>query len=116
MLNSVLILFALAAVAPGLQRLLRHRTGTILAVVPAALFGWFLSGLDDVTRGEAWTQSWAWVEGLGIDLAFRLDPFEARIRLQVLKDRQEILDRDLNIRLDPRTMLLVTTVATRPGR
>jgi hypothetical protein len=51
-----------------------------------------------------------------IDLAFRLDPFEDRVRLQVLKDRQEILDRDLNIRLDPRTMLLVTTVATRPGR
>ena len=73
MLTPVLILFALAAIAPGLQRALRERTGTILAVGPAALFAWFVTGLDDVTRGEAWVQSWTWVEELGIRLAFRLD-------------------------------------------
>jgi multicomponent Na+:H+ antiporter subunit A len=73
MLTPVLILFALAAAAPGLQRLLRERTGTILAAGPAALFGWFVAGLDDLTRGEAWAQSWTWVEDLGIRLAFRLD-------------------------------------------
>jgi len=73
MLTSVLILFALAAVAPGLQRLLRERAGTVLGVVPAVLFGWFLTGLDDVTRGEAWVQSWTWVEELEIRFAFRLD-------------------------------------------
>ncbi|MBW2471897.1 MAG: DUF4040 domain-containing protein, partial [Deltaproteobacteria bacterium] len=73
MLTSVLILFTLAALAPGLQRVLRERTGTVLAVGPAALFGWFVTGLDDVTRGEAWVQSWSWVEELGIRFAFRLD-------------------------------------------
>ncbi len=73
MLTPVLLLFALAAIAPGLQRLLRDRTGTVLAVVPAALFGWFLTSLDAVTRGEAWAESWAWVEALGIRLSFRLD-------------------------------------------
>jgi len=73
MLTSVLILFALAAIAPGLLRVLRDRTGTVLAVAPAALFGWFVTGLDDVTRGDAWVQSWTWVEELGIRFAFRLD-------------------------------------------
>jgi multicomponent Na+:H+ antiporter subunit A len=73
MLIPVVILFALAAIAPGLQRVLRERTGTVLAVGPAALFGWFVTGLDDVTRGEVWAQSWTWVDGLGIRLAFRLD-------------------------------------------
>ena len=73
MLTPVLILFALAAIAPGLQRVLRERTGTVLAAGPAALFAWFVTGLDDVTRGDAWVQSWTWVEELGIRFAFRLD-------------------------------------------
>jgi multicomponent Na+:H+ antiporter subunit A len=73
MLTPVLILFALAAIAPGLQRVLRERTGTVLAAGPAALFAWFVTGLDEVTRGEAWVQSWTWVEELGIRFAFRLD-------------------------------------------
>jgi multicomponent Na+:H+ antiporter subunit A len=73
MLIPVLTLFALAALAPGVHRVLRERTGTLLAVVPAGLFGWFLTGLEDVSRGEAWVQSWTGVEGLGIRLAFRLD-------------------------------------------
>ncbi len=73
MLTPVLILFALAAMAPSLQRVLRDRTGTFLSAVPAALFAWFVTALDDVTRGEAWGQSWTWVEELGIRFAFRLD-------------------------------------------
>jgi multicomponent Na+:H+ antiporter subunit A len=73
MLIPVLILFALAAASPGAHRVLRERTGTLLAVVPAGLFGWFVTGLEDVSRGEAWVQSWSWVEGLGIRFAFRLD-------------------------------------------
>ena len=73
MLVSVLCLFVLAALAPGLHRVLRERSGTLLALGPAALFAWCVTALDDVTRGEAWMESWAWVEGLGIALAFRLD-------------------------------------------
>lgn len=41
-----------------------------------------------------------------VDLAFRLDPHEAKIRLHVLKDRERMLDEDLHVVLDPRTMLL----------
>jgi hypothetical protein len=42
-----------------------------------------------------------------VDLAFLLDPREAKIRLQVVKDRQQMMDRDLNLLLDPQTLLLV---------
>jgi len=41
-----------------------------------------------------------------VDLAFRLDPHNAKIRLKVLKDNDQVVDEDLNIQLDPKTMLL----------
>ncbi len=40
------------------------------------------------------------------DLAFRLDSYDAKIRLHVLKDHKQMLDEDLHIMLDPQTMLL----------
>lgn len=43
-----------------------------------------------------------------IDTAFSLDPYDAKIRLHVLKDYQKMLDEDLNILLDPKTLLLET--------
>jgi len=46
-------------------------------------------------------------------LALRLQPQDARIRLHVLKDNDEVLDRELNILLDPRTLLLVTGVGAK---
>ena len=48
-----------------------------------------------------------------VDLAFRLDQRAAKVRLHVLKDREAMLDKDLNILLDPETLLLVTGVAPR---
>ena len=45
-----------------------------------------------------------------VDTAFRLDPQDAKIRLQIAKDRQEMLSKDLNVLLDPRTLLLTTGV------
>jgi len=45
------------------------------------------------------------LEGL-TDLAFRLDSHDAKVRLHVLKDHQQMLDEDLHILLDPQTMLL----------
>jgi hypothetical protein len=42
-----------------------------------------------------------------VDLAIRLDPHDARIRLHVLKDGDEMVDRDLNLLLDPESQLLV---------
>jgi hypothetical protein len=46
-----------------------------------------------------------------VDLAFRLDQHQAKVRLHVVKDRHEMLDKDLNILLDPESLLLVTGVA-----
>ncbi len=45
-----------------------------------------------------------------VDTAFRLDPQDAKIRLRVAKDREEILDEAMNVLLDPRTLLLTTGV------
>lgn len=50
-----------------------------------------------------------------VDLAFRLDSHDTRVRLHIVKDRQEMLDKDLNVLLDPETLLLVTGVAARRG-
>lgn len=41
-----------------------------------------------------------------VDLGFRLDAHDAKVRLHVLKDHQEMLDEDTHILLDPQTMLL----------
>jgi len=48
-----------------------------------------------------------------VDLAFRLDPQNAKVRLRVLKDNEEVIDKDLNILLDPQTLLLTTGVGAR---
>ncbi len=40
------------------------------------------------------------------DLAFRLDSHDAKVRLHVLKDHQQMLDEDLHILLDPQSLLL----------
>lgn len=41
-----------------------------------------------------------------VDMAFRLDPHESKVRLHILKDREKLLDEDLHILLDPQTQLL----------
>jgi hypothetical protein len=41
-----------------------------------------------------------------VDLAFRLDSHDSKVRLHILKDRDKMLDEDLHILLDPQTMLL----------
>lgn len=48
-----------------------------------------------------------------VDLAFRLDPHGSKIRLHVVKDQQQIVNQDLNIQLDPQTLLLVTGVGAK---
>lgn len=48
-----------------------------------------------------------------VDLALRLDPHDAKIRLHVVKDREQMVGRDLNVLLDPQTLLLVSGVGCR---
>lgn len=45
-----------------------------------------------------------------VDVAFSLAPHDARVRLRVLKDHDQMLDKDLNILLNPKTLLLKTGV------
>ncbi len=45
-----------------------------------------------------------------VDTAFRLDPQDAKVRLHVAKDRNKMLAQDLNVILDPRTLLLETGI------
>jgi hypothetical protein len=48
-----------------------------------------------------------------VDTAFSLVPQDAKIRLHVLKDSRKMLDQDLNVLLDPTTLLLVTGFGAR---
>jgi hypothetical protein len=48
-----------------------------------------------------------------VDIAFVLDPQDAKVRLQVAKDSDRMLAQDLNVVLDPRTLLLETGVGAR---
>lgn len=48
-----------------------------------------------------------------VDVAFSLDPYDAKVRLHIIKDKEKIVDRDMNILLDPQTLLLVPGVAAK---
>jgi len=48
-----------------------------------------------------------------VDVAFRLDPQEAKVRLHVVKDREQMVEKDLNVLLDPQTLMVVSGVAAR---
>jgi hypothetical protein len=48
-----------------------------------------------------------------VDIAFRLDPQDAKVRLHVAKDRDEMLGLDLNVVLDPKTLLLETGIGAK---
>jgi hypothetical protein len=48
-----------------------------------------------------------------VDVAFSLAPQDAKIRLQVLKDNDRMIEKSLNILLHPQTLLLVTGVAAK---
>jgi hypothetical protein len=48
-----------------------------------------------------------------VDIAFRLDPQDAKVRLHVAKDRNKMLAQDLNVVLDPRTLLLETGIGAK---
>ncbi len=45
-----------------------------------------------------------------VDLAFSLDPHDNRVRLRVIKDQDEVVNKDLNILLNPKTLLLKSGV------
>jgi len=83
MLVPVLVLFLLAVLAPTLDRALGRRAGVVLAVVPALLFAHFARWLPGVAGGAVPVESWPWVPGLGITLAFRADGLALLLALLV---------------------------------
>jgi hypothetical protein len=48
-----------------------------------------------------------------VDIAFLLVPNDAKVRLQVVKDTSEMLAQELNVVLDPRTLLLDTGIGAK---
>lgn len=70
---AVLSGFLLALVVPWLPGLERRGWGWAMAVLPAALAGWFTTFVPDVLAGTVVRESHTWVEELGIRFAFRLD-------------------------------------------
>lgn len=73
MLAPVLILFAAAALAGVVCRATGGRGTVALAAVPALLLAHFARLLPLVASGGVREESWPWVPGLGVRLAFRLD-------------------------------------------
>ncbi len=70
---AVLSGFAVALIAPLLQRLLGRRTGYVLAGLPFGLAVYFAGHLPAIGRGETLSASLAWVPMLGVNLSFYLD-------------------------------------------
>jgi len=73
MLTAILSGFVLALLAPWVHRIARGATGWVLALLPLGLAAFFASHAGAVAAGAPVTARVAWVPGLGIELAFRLD-------------------------------------------
>ncbi len=74
LLWAVLSGFLLAFAAPFLRRLAGPMTGWLLALLPAALFLYFLGFLDPVSQGGPVKETTPWVPLFGgIDLSFYVD-------------------------------------------
>ncbi|TVP83238.1 MAG: Na(+)/H(+) antiporter subunit A, partial [Thioalkalivibrio sp.] len=73
MLYAILSTFALAALAPWVHRLTGRFSGWVLALLPAALFVYFLSFLPEISAGEAVVLVTPWMPGLDIQLSFLVD-------------------------------------------
>ena len=74
MIAALLVLHLGAAiVAPALIRLGGNRGFAALAVVPALTAGWAATRLGSAGSSAPHTESYEWVQGLGMNLAFRMD-------------------------------------------
>lgn len=83
MLIAVLSGFALAAVAPLLHRLARRYIGWVMALLPLALFGWFLNQDAAIAAGAHLQETTPWVPHFGVSLSFYLDGLSLLMALLV---------------------------------
>lgn len=65
--------FLLAALIPGLRRILGERVALAAALLPLGLTVWFAAQAAAVWSGTVLSESTPWLDGLGVHLAFRLD-------------------------------------------
>jgi len=82
-LLAVLSGFALAALAPLICRAVRGRAGWLIALLPAALFVYFLSQDAAIAAGAHLRESTPWVPSFGVNLSFHLDGLSLLMALLV---------------------------------
>ncbi|MBL0921665.1 MAG: putative monovalent cation/H+ antiporter subunit A [Phycisphaerales bacterium] len=73
MLQSVLLILGLAALAPWVHRLAGRWSARLYASVGAGLFAYFASLAPRVYASEPIAQRWEWIEALHVAISFRLD-------------------------------------------
>ena len=75
MLVTIILLAMTAAVSPWVSRWFGRLAGPVLAAVPAAAFGFFVSRFGSITGegGVPLSSSFEWIPSLGVDLSFRVD-------------------------------------------
>jgi multicomponent Na+:H+ antiporter subunit A len=73
MLSPLLVLLFASALAPMVHRALGKRAGVFFGATAAILFAHFARFLGPSASTHAVEESWPWVAGMGIRLAFRLD-------------------------------------------
>jgi multicomponent Na+:H+ antiporter subunit A len=81
MLTVVLAPFVTALVAPFVVSRLGDRAALVLALVPAALFGWAIANLGEAFPGRI--EATPWVPGLAASLSFSLDGLSALFTLLI---------------------------------
>ncbi|MDN5726024.1 MAG: Na+/H+ antiporter subunit A [Propionibacteriales bacterium] len=64
--------FGCAILAPWVARALGNRMYLVMALPPAITFGWLVWQGPTVLAGGQLTETYPWISGLGIDLAFRM--------------------------------------------
>jgi len=72
-ITAVFSAFALVFVVPLLYRFTRKWTGWVLALLPLTLVIYFVSHIEQVSKGEVIKVSYNWIPSLGISLSFFID-------------------------------------------
>ena len=75
--------FGIACLAPLLTRWLRGRAFFVLAIAPAAAFGWLVAQAGVVLPGGALVERWSWIPDLGIELSYRIGTLQWVLALLV---------------------------------
>ncbi|MFD2091597.1 Na+/H+ antiporter subunit A [Blastococcus deserti] len=83
MLELLLLHLITAVAAPLLVRWWGRQAFVLLALVPAAGFGWLLTRLRAVTGGGEVRESVPWIPALDLEIALRLDPLALTFALLV---------------------------------